>query len=427
MFSFRWNVVIGAALCHAFFIGLVYILPSVILSSVREDLQISVSLVVLPLNAYKVGNLVFLPFAGLLLDRYGCRKCILTGLFFTCILSFCYIWTTNVWQLLCINIGYAMCNSLCGTAAFIVLVSSWFRDGLGTALGLVLSGFSLAGVLFPVGLGTLLEWFGWRSTVFFSFLFFTLVVVPLGWMTLYEGTLHSPSTSRSAEVTTMNDYTMVKPLLLSRSFWLLGFEYFSLAYAQSFPFDYLVTYLHEDASFTYEKATIFLSIMNACAVLSKLLGGVIGDYSNRFKTLLASSFVMLVGVLCLFQSVGKEEDELLSVTNRVGQLTAFSVLFGLGSGSLWNNLYALVPFCIGTELLGFSQNSLSALHYVGSAVGSVMGGICKTKTGSFTVDILGIAAICFLNLVVALYLTWKQPSQPSNQLVAYQNVLSEIQ
>ncbi|EME26930.1 uncharacterized protein Gasu_55000 [Galdieria sulphuraria] len=44
MYSSRWNVTLGATICHAFFIGLVYILPSVILSSVREDLHLSVSL-----------------------------------------------------------------------------------------------------------------------------------------------------------------------------------------------------------------------------------------------------------------------------------------------------------------------------------------------------------------------------------------------
>ncbi|GJQ15383.1 hypothetical protein GpartN1_g7174.t1 [Galdieria partita] len=433
MYSSRWNVTLGATICHAFFIGLVYILPSVILSSVREDLHLSVSLVVLPLNVYKMTNLLFLPFAGLLLDRCGCRRCILIGLFLTCILSFCYIWITNVYQLVCINIGYALCNALCGTAAFVVLVSSWFREGLGTALGLVLSGFSLAGVLFPVGLGTLLELFGWRSTVFFSFLFFTLVIVPLAWMTLHQGTLVSPVHEDSSfslghySTSSVVPALDFKTLLLSRSFWLLGFEYFSLAYAQSFPFDYLVTYLHEDVSFTYEKATIFLSILNACAVVSKLLGGVIGDYSNRFKTLVASSFLMLMGVFCLFQrqSIANDETMFWTMTTRIGQLTAFSILFGLGSGSLWNNLYALVPFCIGTGHLGFSQNSLSALHYLGSAIGSMMGGIVKTQTGSFTIDIIGIAAVCFFNLLVALYLTWQQQMSLSSSLQVEYSIPNE--
>ncbi|GJD10603.1 hypothetical protein Gasu2_47850 [Galdieria sulphuraria] len=346
MYSSRWNVTLGATICHAFFIGLVYILPSVILSS----------------GCYWID----------MLDN----QCMATY-------------------------------------------------GLGTAIGLVLSGFSLAGVLFPVGLGTLLEWFGWRTTVFFSFLFFVLIIVPLAYLTLQQGTLVSSMNEDTASSsvhhsinTNLVSATDFKSLLLSPSFWLLGFEYFSLAYSQSFPFDYLVTYLHEDASFTYEKATIFLSIMNACAVVSKLLGGIIGDYSSRFKTLLASSFLMLMGVLCLLQrqSTGKEEKPYWTMTNRIGQLVSFSILFGLGSGSLWNNLYALVPFYIGTGHLGFSQNSLSALHYLGSAIGSMMGGIVKTQTGSFTIDIVGIAAVCFLNLLVALYLTWQQQMSLSNTI-----------
>eukprot|EP00871_Galdieria_phlegrea_P001914 jgi/Galph1/2723/GphlegSOOS_G1399.1 len=422
----RWKVTWSGTVCHAFFIGLVYTLPSVILSSLRNDLQLSMTQAVLPLNVYKVANLICLPLAGaFLIDRYGCRSSILMGLCVAAILSLLYALVTGLWQLLVIDLGYALCNSVCGSAAFIVLVSSWFEHRLGTALGLVLSGFSVAGVLFPVGLGTLLELFGWRTTVFLSSLCFIGIILPLAFLTLYQGPLLYHTTNQETiQDNEGSPYSMQtadtsfpwRELSSSLIFWLLGFLYFSLAYAQSFPFDYLVTFVHEDVNLSFQDATVFLSLLNGSAVISKLLGGIIGDYTCPFRTLVGSSFIMFLGILCLFQK--EPSKSYFTMTHSKWQLASFSVLFGIGSGSLWNNLYSIVPPLLGRSHLGFSQNTLSALHYIGSALGSMIGGIIKTRTDSFTSDILVIAAISFLNLIAAFYLTIKQrkPSVEMNSV-----------
>jgi cyanate permease len=91
---------------------------------------------------------------------------------------------TAPWQLgIFFGVGVALCVTLLGPLPAMTVVTKWFERQRGRAMGIVLLGPSIAGLLLTQLCGALIEHVGWRATLRW-FSLGTFVLVPLIWLVI---------------------------------------------------------------------------------------------------------------------------------------------------------------------------------------------------------------------------------------------------
>ena len=104
------------------------------------------------------------PFVGILVDRFGSRKLLLSGVlvlgFGLILLGFTQSLAMFYGAFILIAFGAGGCTSV----VIMTAVANWFEKNVGKALGLTASGFGASGLIIPV-IVWMIAAFGWRTTL----------------------------------------------------------------------------------------------------------------------------------------------------------------------------------------------------------------------------------------------------------------------
>ncbi|WP_200821300.1 MFS transporter [Oceanicoccus sp. KOV_DT_Chl] len=244
------------------------------------------------------------PFAGILLDRYGVRICMMVGWLFLAIAYWLYGNINGLTDMYLIHIMFSVVLVFCGLNPAVILVSTWFVARRGTAIGIALVGTSLGGAVFPQISTRLIESMGWRDA------FQTEVIVPIVLlfiaffivrnkpadvaMSAYGGD-NAVQADGSAAVLTGVAY---KDAIKTSSFWSLAliamFTFYSVLGVSAHLFLYM-----RDLAFTPAVAANAISTFFLCALVGKFIFGLSADYIDQRKVFYGNIFVMLVGAVML--------------------------------------------------------------------------------------------------------------------------------
>ncbi|KNC75644.1 hypothetical protein SARC_11836 [Sphaeroforma arctica JP610] len=159
-----------------------------------------------PLFVFRVIQGIGLVPVGLLLDYTGARKPIVFALTLAAMLSFGLPMSQNIYQIVGLMCVYSGTVLFGGLPSFLKIASSWFSDSFGVASSIIISGFSLAGFITPLMLGTLATRYGWRTALLTIDCIFFLVGLPLALLLVRPNTrpelVHSyktPASSRTGD------------------------------------------------------------------------------------------------------------------------------------------------------------------------------------------------------------------------------------
>jgi predicted MFS family arabinose efflux permease len=212
--------------------------------------------------------------------------------------------------LLGVGIAFLFCPAM-------ATVPLHFKANRGLALGIVISGSSLGGVIWPIALKRLLAEisFGWTVRIAG---FMMLALTALACLTIRQPVNFARSSSpqpqpqrRSMEISVFKNPTLI---LMSVS---LSFIYMGLFS----PFFYVTPYtvsLGLDANMAF----YMISILNAASLFGRILPGILADWYgslNMFNFATASSFII---VFCWTKAT--------SITG----LVVFSLAYGFFSGAV---------------------------------------------------------------------------------------------
>ncbi|KAJ5108444.1 Major facilitator superfamily domain general substrate transporter [Penicillium angulare] len=217
-------------------------------------------------------------------------------------------------------------------APVMTCVSHYFQKRRAAALGVVVAGSSIGGVIFPIALSKMLEnerlGFGWSVRIVG---FIILFMVLIGMVTLKERLPPRRGKVLLPKAFTRAPYTLVT----------LGM--FFMMWGQFTPFFYLPQYA-QSHGMGLQLSSYLLSILNAASVFGRILPGIVADRFGRFNILIFTSLCTGVLLLCW-----------IKVTSNAA-IIVFSVLYGFFSGgivSLMSPCIAQVtpsPDQIGTHL-----------------------------------------------------------------------------
>ncbi|KAF7310195.1 Monocarboxylate permease-like protein [Mycena indigotica] len=277
---------------------------------------------------------------GKIFDAYGPRWLMVVGTIVYVLAIMITSICTRYYQYLLVQgllfgLGVGLMQVLFGFYPALSSVSTYFSKHRATALGIVASGSSFGGVMYPIMLERLFQrvGFGWAVRIS-GLLSGTVCCVALATVTRYAPPKQRSASTRMIIADTIRDSRFV--LLAAGSCF--------VALGLFIPFIFIVEYAH-DIAIPADKDFTVLAVMNAGGIVGRFVPAYLSDRIGRFNLLAPSA--LLSGLLCVF---------LWLFARSLAPLLVFAALYGFMSGAF----ISLITPCVA---------QISDIRMIGSRIG----------------------------------------------------------
>ncbi|KAI5806161.1 major facilitator superfamily domain-containing protein [Geopyxis carbonaria] len=312
---------------------------------------------------------------GKIFDSYGPRWILAAGTLLHVFGLMMASLSSKYWHfVLAQGIVSAVGASLCFYPA-VGCVSTWFHARRAFALGIVASGSSLGGVIFPIMIRRLIPriGFGWtmRST---AFLILALMLVA-------NATVSSRLPPRGPTPWRLSDFTRHFREL---PFALTVFASFLFFFGMFLPFNYLPVYA-QSHGMSASLANYLVAILNGVSVFGRIIPGYIGDKVGRFNTMAVIATASGILVLALW----------LPSSGNAATIV-FAALYGFTTGAFVSIAPALIAQISDIREIGLRSGALFATVSLGALTGSPIGGALVDRYDGGYKGLQIFAGVCLM-------------------------------
>ena len=291
-----------------------------------------------------------------------------------------------------------------GVLPTVVLVSNWFVDRRGTALGILLTGTSVGGTIIPPIAAPLIERFGWRPAM--------LILSAIIWAILAPAIIFLVR-NRPAEIglrpdgyettsDSIHDYApnglTFPEALRTPLFWIFAFAAALIFYPIFVTSQQLILQTAK-VGFTDWQGTLVLSGLFAASLAGKFLFGHLSDAFAPVR-------VMLLCVSVMFAST------FLLLDLNTATALLFLIPFGLGYGGAFVLIQRLVADLFGERDYPKILGAITICETLGAVVGGkITGWLADRYAGDYVSGFYGVIAATgiALLLIVVLNLRTRRP------------------
>jgi len=320
------------------------------------------------------------PLAGWMLKRIGAKLVMgigaavsalaLVGISYSYSFAHLLIW----YSVLGIGIG----GSTWLTAS--IVVTNWFKERPGTALGFITMGWDLGGMLIALVAAYVIQHSGWRTAYLVLAAPIFLIVVPVIFLlveTAPEGSSSQPDGAAAAR-----DSLDLSSAMRTSSFWLGGLALFAYGVGAIGSFVHLVPHLLQ-VGYSEKTAALALSASIALIGVGKPTMGMLGDRFGARPMLAAGWLVFGFSIL------------LLTDAQHGAVLILAVLLYGLTIGTSVALFPIILAKAFGVASLGQLLGWLFLFQTIGFAVGPVLLGKLYDLQGNYLEGyaICGVMAI----------------------------------
>ena len=334
------------------------------------------------------------PVVGFLVDKWGPKKMVFGGSIFLC-LGFLLLSKVNsllVFYLAFVLIAFGM--SFSGGTVIMTAVANWFQKKAGLAMGIVVSGFGLGGLLIPV-VTLLVDTFEWRTAMVVIGFGTLVIVLPLAFIMRHRPEdygYHPDGESGAVDRTGVDkdegisDAGMTtRQALRSRVFWQLSIASCCHSFLLGAVVTHMMPYL---SSLGVERSTasFIAMILPVASIVGRLNGGWLGDRYGRKKVFTTSFFLMTIGVFiygCLDYS-------------RLWLLVPFILALSLGWGGSVTTRLTLLREYFGRKSFGTIMGFMSGVMMIGHISGAPLAGWIYDTWGTYRGAWLAYGAVTLL-------------------------------
>ncbi|KID91786.1 Major facilitator superfamily domain, general substrate transporter [Metarhizium guizhouense ARSEF 977] len=283
------------------------------------------------------------PAVGMLYDRYGPRQLLLAGSFLHVFgLMMCSL-GTQYYQIL---LAQGVCSAVGVSAIFqpsINVIHGWFNKKRGAAFGILATGSSLGGVIFPIMVSRLIRQVGfpWAMRTC-AFLILALLIVA----NLTIRAAHPPRPQKLTKAQLAKPFSEFDFVFLCAGFFCFTFGIFV-------PIDYLPVQAL-DAGVDPNLVQYLLSILNAASLFGRLFSGIVGDKIGRYNIFVTVCALTGIWVLALWIP-----------SSSTGGIIAFAALFGFCSGAYVSLIGPLVAQISPLREIGFRTGIIFFIASIG--------------------------------------------------------------
>ncbi|KAF6001665.1 hypothetical protein F1559_001089 [Cyanidiococcus yangmingshanensis] len=453
-----WLVALAASTLHTLQTAYYQMTPTVLMPSILEDFGASVVSASAVVAVSRLAYIMALPLGGWLVDRWGPQRCILAAVSVLGTSAVLFSLMKSMEQFATLQAVNALAMVFAGIPVYSVLLCQFFDEHLGTALGMVLSGFSLAGALSSLILGAVASHASWRVAARLVAGAIVLAAIPISfWLqrvrppgALIPQSMHGELTEEgpafddgveaqvlrkeissnfvhefqrndpvATQATESNDVKELNHVNQDRAkrdgqrstlvVWknpallYLALSYFLLQYSYGSYNEHFLIYMTMDEHENLHFATVYLAVLYFSTFAAKIAGGYIGDRWSRMATTIGAAVISVIGAGSLLGFVLRASAS-RSIAERpvtgalsIACLVSFSICFGAGYGAMFNANYTLVPQIIGTARLGLVQSILFAIGLCGNGAGALFTGYLRSWTRHYMKPFLVAFSAVFLN------------------------------
>ena len=328
------------------------------------------------------------PVAGILVDRFGPRRVILTG---AVLLSGASILTATIrsaWELYLYTglLGAAGLVGL-GPVPMSVLLARWFAARRGRVVGIAFSGMGF-GVFVT---GPLAQWLiastGWRVASAVLGVGALCVLVPIAWVGARDPQPRGEEPARTRErIPAPAPDSTLRHAIRTRAFWALWFANVCTPLAV-FPVTTHQVAFAIDRGFQPLLAASIFGVMGLMSIAGRVSFGFAADRFGGALAATTSYGCTAGGVLALLA---------LESDGRAGWLVAYALLFGLGFGARGPIITAMASQLFPGRRFGAIYGILSVGNGIGGGVAPWFGGVVHDLTGSYRLAFLVAVGFCAL-------------------------------
>lgn len=390
---YGWRIVGGSFLAQAFVVGFFTYAVSLLTQPVQETFDVSVEMVMYSLTFGTFIGLFAMPMVGVLLDKFSVRVLFAAGIVLFALGLWLLGQTTTIAQYIVIfGLTMALVNALAGSMVASAVVSRWFTESRGKALGVAATGTSVGGILIP---GLITYWlpdYGWRGTVENLAILLMVFVLPIVIWTIRswpsEVGIQTSVVGEESDSGQAPEPLGLKDILRNPNFWWFSaslgllFSTYSALLANLTP--YAAQLGHGE-----ESASGLIMIIAVCGLLGKLIFGVAADMINHKLALWAAQLLLCIG----FGLLAMEPSYALVVTA--------CVALGLAAGGMLPVWGALTAELFGLQSYGRAFGLMGPIITVFVMVAFPLVGRLFDDTGSFS---LGLWISAALMVVAAILL-----------------------
>ena len=338
---------------------------------------------------------VFAFIAGIIIDRVGVRSLMVSGMFLLSATFYFYAKSDSLADMYIIHIFQGIVLSVSGMVINVVLISKWFNDNRGLAIGVLLAGTSVGNGIFPQ-INTYLLTISdgdWRQVMMW------LALIPLAYIPiLFAFIKEKPEDVEANEDNeTKNDFKAssieggftLQQTLMSANFWFISVMAFCTFYSILAMIGHVFLML-DGEGYSPQISATGVSIIFIGGFIGKVISGKLAEMIGRKIVLVGGVAMMLAGSLLIVSSIFYKNPLLIWIG-----LT----LYGTGWGGLYTLIQLLVADLFGLIAIGKIMGVINIIDTIGGGLGPIITAVIYDSTQSYLLPFLVISALLVIALI----------------------------
>ena len=338
---------------------------------------------------------VFAFLAGIIIDRIGVRSLMMTGLLILSATFYFYAQSDSLMDMYIIHIFQGMVLSMSGMVINVILISKWFNDNRGLAIGVLLAGTSVGNGLFPQ-INTYLLTISdgdWRQVMMW------LALIPLAYIPVIfafikekpEDLKIEENNYTGDEVKTANIQTgfTLEQTLSSANFWFLSVMAFCTFYSILAMIGHVFLML-DGEGYSPQVSATGVSIIFIGGFIGKVISGKLAEMIGRKKVLVGGVAMMLLGSVLLVSAIFYKNPLLIWIGLS---------LYGTGWGGLYTLIQLLVADLFGLVAIGKIMGVINIIDTIGGGLGPIITAVIYDSTQNYLTPFLVICGLLTVALV----------------------------
>lgn len=315
---------------------------------------------------------------GPMCERFGLRRVTVGAFVTTATAMVSFLWVSSIW-------GYYLAGIALGagvSATFVtakILVSRWFNRNQGLALGMMLAGTSVGGMLAPLAYAWLESALGWRAAFAGLSLGIWAIALPLylakadenptaADLRLEPGFRHHFRPRAAPEHASLRAH--VGGMIAQPAFWLIVSSLLLVAAADAGVMQHTALFLERDVGLTTSAAAAALSGIFALGLVAKIGAG---SFYDRYSLKGISVWYILLALSIALA---------FSVTGAL-TLIVFAAMRGIAHGGLMPEPAIIAKHCYGPHLLHMTISMFIGIWALGAAFGPVLLSLLYDAQGTY--------------------------------------------
>ncbi|MCW3491697.1 MFS transporter [Dethiobacter alkaliphilus] len=380
----------------------------IFLPVLREQFAWTATHVSLVLASFMLMQGLFSPKIGSLIDRHGPRKVIIAGIIMFGVILAALSQINAFWQF---AVLYGFLAAIAYTTTTLltnaVLISGWFSENRGLALGISMSGFPLGPLFMTPVLTFFLLNYDWRTAILAAAGIVLVILFPLAFLLLRDGPGHTAIknslTQPDKQADSSPNWTILT-LLSDPRYRRLAGAYFTCGFSMAL----IMAHFHnfgQNIGFDLATTAQAFSLMSLLAFIGTITSGKMSDILER-KVILAIIYFVRGLSFIIFAFAASIEMFYLGAT-----------LFGIFWTATGPLTSALSGECWGLESMGKTFGAVFLGHQIGASIGPILGGMSFDATGSYRWIFLFTALILISGSLAVKGLNVVPDNSPSKSMV----------